>query len=212
MSVRNLAPPDTLPDHLARWLEAASRRLHSELRTQVNDEFPELRGSHRRILQMIPGEGIRITDLAAMAQMTKQALGEFADWLERSGFVRSQRDDTDRRVRRLFRTDLGDKAADATQRADRVKARKPVGVLEHFHECGQGELRRGADRAQGAGSAGADVRVPVFEGFGERRQGWAGIRPYLGQRPGREGAEFGILVPEEFDQHRHGDPALESPF
>lgn len=117
MSARKPAPPDALPDHLARWLEAVSRRLHSELRMQVNDEFPELRGSHRRILQMIPREGIRITDLAAMAQMTKQALGEFADWLEQAGFVRSQRDDTDRRVRRLFRTDLGDKAADATQRA-----------------------------------------------------------------------------------------------
>jgi DNA-binding MarR family transcriptional regulator len=117
MSMRKPAPPDTLPDHLARWLAAVSRRLHSELRTHVNDEFPELRGSHRRILQMIPAEGIRSTDLAAVAQMTKQALGEFADWLERAGFVRSQRDDADRRVRRLFRTDLGDKAADATQRA-----------------------------------------------------------------------------------------------
>jgi DNA-binding MarR family transcriptional regulator len=117
MSARNPAPPDPLPDHLARWLEAVDRRLRLELRTHVNDEFTQLRGSHRRILQMIPGEGIRITDLAAMAQMTKQALGEFADWLEQSGFVCSQRDDADRRVRRLFRTDLGDKAADATQRA-----------------------------------------------------------------------------------------------
>jgi len=117
MSVRKTAAADTLPDHLARWLEAVTRRLHAELRTQVMDEFPQLRGSHRRILQMIPGEGIRVTDLAAMAQMTKQALGEFADWLEGSGFVRSQRDDADRRVRRLFRTDLGDRAADATQRA-----------------------------------------------------------------------------------------------
>jgi DNA-binding MarR family transcriptional regulator len=117
MSVRNPGPPDSLPDHLARWLEAVSRRLTAELRVHVNDEFPELRGSHRRLLQMIPGEGIRITDLAALAQMTKQSLGEFADWLERSGFVRSQRDDTDRRVRRLFRTDLGDKAVDTAQRA-----------------------------------------------------------------------------------------------
>jgi DNA-binding MarR family transcriptional regulator len=117
MSARKPLQPDALPDHLARWLEAVSRRLHSELATGVRDEFPELRGSHRRILQMIPGEGIRVTDLAAMAKMTKQALGEVADWLEGSGFVRSQRDDADRRVRRLFRTDLGDKAADATQRA-----------------------------------------------------------------------------------------------
>jgi DNA-binding MarR family transcriptional regulator len=117
MSVRKSLQPDPLPDHLARWLEAVSRRLRSELRTGAKDEFPELRGSHRRVLQMIPDEGIRITDLAAMAQMTKQALGEFAGQLEGSGFVRSQRDDADRRVRRLFRTDLGDKEADATQRA-----------------------------------------------------------------------------------------------
>ena len=117
MSVRNTDPPDALPDHLARWLDAVSRRLRSELPAHVNDDFPELRGSHRRILQMIPEEGIRITDLAAMAQMTKQALGEFADWLEQSGYVRTQRDNADRRVRRLFRTDLGDRAADATSRA-----------------------------------------------------------------------------------------------
>jgi DNA-binding MarR family transcriptional regulator len=117
MSVRNPAPPDLLPDHLVRWLEVVSRRLHAELRTQINDEFAELRGSHRRILQMIPATGIRITDLAATAHMTKQALGEFADWLEEAGFVRSERDRTDRRVRRLFRTGLGDRAADTTQRA-----------------------------------------------------------------------------------------------
>lgn len=124
MSMRKPARPDPLPDHLGRWLEAVSRRLNSELGAQVKDEFPQLRGSHRRILQMIPPEGVRITDLAATAQMTKQALGEFADWLERSGFIRSQRDDADRRVRRLFRTDLGDNAADATQYAfDSVEAR-----------------------------------------------------------------------------------------
>ena len=117
MSVRNPPRPDTLPDHLLRWLESVGRRLHSELGAEISDEFRQLRGSHRRILQMIPAEGIRITDLAGMAGMTKQALGEFADWLEGSGFVCSQRDDDDRRVRRLFRTGLGDQAVDATLRA-----------------------------------------------------------------------------------------------
>ena len=117
MSVRNPPRPDTLPDHLLRWLESVGRRLHSELGAEISDEFRQLRGSHRRILQMIPAEGIRITDLAGMAGMTKQALGEFADWLEGSGFVCSQRNDGDRRVRRLFRTGLGDQAVDATQRA-----------------------------------------------------------------------------------------------
>jgi len=80
-------------------------------------EFPELRGSHRRILQMIPAQGIRITDLARIAGMTKQALGEFVDWLEQSGFVRSGRDPADGRVRLVSRTDQGDAAADAAQQA-----------------------------------------------------------------------------------------------
>src|SRR5215468_10124502 len=67
---------DSLPDHLPRWLDAVSRRLSADLGARLRGQVPELRGSHRRILQMIPPDGIRITDLAALAGMTKQALGE----------------------------------------------------------------------------------------------------------------------------------------
>ena len=66
---------------------------------------------------MIPAQGIRITDLARIAGMTKQALGEFIDWLEQAGFVRSGRDLADGRVRLVTRTDRGDAAADAARRA-----------------------------------------------------------------------------------------------
>jgi hypothetical protein len=57
-------PPhdDGLPDHLARWLEAVSKRLHAELSARGMRDFPGLRGSHRRILQMIPPQGIWRTD------------------------------------------------------------------------------------------------------------------------------------------------------
>src|SRR5215813_1598334 len=108
-------PPseDALPDHLPRWLEAVSRRLRAELGVQVENSgrFPELRGSDRRILQMIPAGSIRITDLAAIAGMTKQALGEFIDRLELAGFVSSRKDESDGRVRLVSRTELGDAAA-----------------------------------------------------------------------------------------------------
>lgn len=112
-------PPalDSLPDHLPRWLEAVTRRLHAELGARVSDQFPQLRGSHRRILQMIPPAGIRITDLAAIAGMTKQSLGEFVDWLEQGGFVASRRDETDGRVRLVTRTEQGDSAASTAQQA-----------------------------------------------------------------------------------------------
>ncbi len=113
MTARKPPAQDALPDHLARWLEAASKRLYADLRAQGTLVFPELRGSHRRILQMIPPQGVRITDLARIAGMTKQALGEFVDWLEQSGFVRSGRDPADGRVRLVTRTNRGDAAAEA---------------------------------------------------------------------------------------------------
>jgi DNA-binding MarR family transcriptional regulator len=117
MTARKPPAEDVLPDHLARWLEAASKRLYADLRAQGTLVSPELRGSHRRILQMIPPQGVRITDLARIAGMTKQALGEFVDWLEQSGFVRSGRDPADGRVRLVTRTDRGDAAAEAARLA-----------------------------------------------------------------------------------------------
>jgi DNA-binding MarR family transcriptional regulator len=105
---------DSLPDHLPRWLEAVSRRLSADLGAQLRGQSGELRGSHRRILQMIPPEGIRITDLAALAEMTKQALGEFIDGLERSGFVVSRKHETDGRVRIVSRTPSGDAVTEQT--------------------------------------------------------------------------------------------------
>jgi DNA-binding MarR family transcriptional regulator len=108
---------DWAPDHMARWLEVVTRRLRADLGAQGGFAFPELRGSHRRLLQMIPPEGIRITDLARRADMTKQALGEFMDWLEHAGFVASGQDPADGRVRLITRTEQGDAAATAAQRA-----------------------------------------------------------------------------------------------
>jgi DNA-binding MarR family transcriptional regulator len=63
---------------------------------------------------MIPPAGVRITDLARLADMTKQALGELIDGLEESGFVVSRRSATDGRVRIVSRTQTGDDAAAET--------------------------------------------------------------------------------------------------
>lgn len=147
MTVRKSPAEDALPDHLARWLEAASKRLYADLRAQGSLAFPELRGSHRRILQMIPPQGVRITDLARIAGMTKQALGEFVDWLEQAGFVRSGGDPADGRVRLVTRTDLGDEAADAAGLAIagvEREWRKEIGA-ETFDIMKQGLRQLGRD-------------------------------------------------------------------
>jgi DNA-binding MarR family transcriptional regulator len=112
-------PPgtDVLPDHVFRWIEAVTRRLVAELSGQDIGRLRELRGGQRRILQLIPPGGIRITDLAQVADMTKQAAGEFADRLEAGGFTVTRRDGRDRRTRLVERTPAGDEAAAAVSQA-----------------------------------------------------------------------------------------------
>lgn len=134
MTARKEPGEDWAPDHMARWLEAVTKRLRADLAAQDWLAFPELRGSHRRLLQMIPPEGIRITDLARRAAMTKQALGEFMDWLENAGLVVSGRAPADGRVRLITRTEQGDAAAIEAQRAiDAVerKWRREIGAARY---------------------------------------------------------------------------------
>lgn len=69
---------------------------------------PPLRGSQMRLLQMVPAEGSRVTDLAERARMTKQSLGEIVSRLEAAGWVASRRDVQDARVRWVVRTAAGD--------------------------------------------------------------------------------------------------------
>ena len=151
MTSRGQGADDDLPDHLPRWLEAVSRRLRDALAASGLHDFPELRGSHRRILQMIPADGIRITDLARTAGMTKQSLGEFIDWLEARGFVASGKDPADARVRLVTRTAAGDAAADAAARAIAVIERDwraEIGAREYdtmkqaLRDLGRDSFRR----------------------------------------------------------------------
>jgi DNA-binding MarR family transcriptional regulator len=110
-------------DHIAGLLGAALKRIRSEILETSEERFPGLRVSHYRLLEMIPPEGARITDLAEVAVMTKQGLGQHVDYLQRLGYVESDRLRTDRRVRLVRRTARGDEAAAYSRAAiERVEA------------------------------------------------------------------------------------------
>jgi DNA-binding MarR family transcriptional regulator len=145
---------DDLPDHVFRWLEAVTRRMGTELSGGEFSWSAGLGGGQRRILQMIPPGGIRITDLALIAGMTKQATGEFADRLEAGGFAVSRRDARDRRARLVARTPAGDAAAVETSRAIagvEQRWRAEVGPARYdamkavLRELGRDSLRPGPD-------------------------------------------------------------------
>ncbi|MGH3505842.1 MAG: MarR family winged helix-turn-helix transcriptional regulator [Nocardioidaceae bacterium] len=104
-------PLPLLLERLDRQLSQALRR--QERLQQLRSRDPQVRGSAFRALTFIPEGGGRITDIAELAGVTKQALGQFVDVLERNGFVERRRDEADGRSRIVVRTRKGDRAAHA---------------------------------------------------------------------------------------------------
>lgn len=109
-SVNDLPGSAVEADHIAGLLGLVLRRLREEILVDSEARFPGLRVSHYRLLELIPPEGARITDLAEIAAMTKQGLGQHVDYLERLGFTESDRLPEDRRVRLVRRTPRGEEA------------------------------------------------------------------------------------------------------
>ncbi|GAA1587477.1 MULTISPECIES: MarR family winged helix-turn-helix transcriptional regulator [Kribbella] len=103
--------PGPWSDHIAGLLGSALRQVREEILANSEEHFPGLRVSHYRLLELIPADGGRITDLAEVAAMTKQGLGQHVDYLQRLGYVESDRLRADRRVRLVRRTAKGDEAA-----------------------------------------------------------------------------------------------------
>jgi DNA-binding MarR family transcriptional regulator len=74
--------------------------------------------AHARLLGQVPPEGARVTDLAAQAGITKQALGQLAVLLADRGYVEIVPDPGDRRARLIRCTERGERVG----RAIRVAA------------------------------------------------------------------------------------------
>jgi DNA-binding MarR family transcriptional regulator len=75
---------------------------------RLNDAgFTDLRPAHLAVFQHLPREGAHLTDLAAMAQMTKSSMGALVDHLESRGYMRRMAEPGDRRAWRVMRTEKG---------------------------------------------------------------------------------------------------------
>ena len=107
-------PHDDYPDHLFRWADAVGRRLNHEMRELAPAHLMAIGGRRSRLLQMIPADGMRVTDLARRAAVTKQAIGQLVDTLEAQGLVESGPSEGDRRVRWVRRTAAGDRVVEET--------------------------------------------------------------------------------------------------
>lgn len=71
-----------------------------------------LSASHLRLLEHVPLDGARVTDLAARMRITKQALGQLATHLCDRGYLETVPDPADRRAKLIRCTPLGKHASD----------------------------------------------------------------------------------------------------
>ena len=73
------------------------------------EDWDGLRQSHFRVISSVPPEGTSVTELGERLGMTKQGCGQFVTSLVNSGHLRVEQDRADRRIRRVFRTGLGNR-------------------------------------------------------------------------------------------------------
>lgn len=105
--------------HLGRLLGHAARRFDERvLSLMAHDaEVPlalsnlaareQIGAAHVHITRHLAHEGARLTDLAASAGMTKQAMGDLVTQCEAWGLVRREPDPLDARARRVRFTETG---------------------------------------------------------------------------------------------------------
>jgi DNA-binding MarR family transcriptional regulator len=109
------------PPHVLALLDQAFRGARKVLEAAV-PPVPGLRPSHYRLLDYTPSEGIRLTDLAHRANITKQALGEFVATLAAAGLVQVAPDPNDGRARLVTLTRDGRRVQD--------QIRRTIGAIE----------------------------------------------------------------------------------
>ncbi len=89
---------------LAEAKELVAGELHRRLHEQG---FEEIRPAHGCVFRFVEPTGTRLTVLADQSGLTKQAVGEVADDLERLGYVERAADPVDGRAKLIRLTDRG---------------------------------------------------------------------------------------------------------
>jgi len=92
-------------------LEVATEALFAEFNQELAAAgFVDIRPTHGCAFRFIGPEGLRLTDLASLADITKQSAGEIVSELERSGYVERIPDPGDKRAKLIRLTTRGAEA------------------------------------------------------------------------------------------------------
>ena len=103
-------PKTALLPLLGMAKESVAAELHRRLREQG---FTEIRDTHGCVFRFIDREGSRLTDLAELNDMSKQAVGEIVDDLQAHAYVERAPDPVDGRAKIIRLTERGQDAQSA---------------------------------------------------------------------------------------------------
>jgi len=92
-------------------LDIASEAMFRDFRAELEQtEFKDIRPTHGCVFRYVQGEGLRLTEIAERAGMTKQSVGEIVDDLVARGYVKRIPDPGDRRAKLVCLTARGEEA------------------------------------------------------------------------------------------------------
>jgi DNA-binding MarR family transcriptional regulator len=109
MTVPSNISVDQVP--LPGLLDMAAEALFAEFRLDlVEAGYGDIRPTHGCVFRFVREEGMRLTELATFAGMTKQSIGEIVDDLADRGYVERFPDPADRRAKLIRLTEKGEQA------------------------------------------------------------------------------------------------------
>lgn len=95
-----VAPLQFLLFHLGQWID--DRHIAT-----IQETFPDARRTFNPVFIHLPADGCRLTDLARMANMSKQAMAEIVDEMIALGYLARFPDPKDRRAKVIVRAQKG---------------------------------------------------------------------------------------------------------
>jgi DNA-binding MarR family transcriptional regulator len=101
--------PSRVP--LPGLMEVVQEALFAEFRQELEETgYGDIRPTHGCVFRFIREEPLRLTELATLAGMTKQSIGEVIDNLVELGYVKRVPDPQDRRAKLICLTERGEEA------------------------------------------------------------------------------------------------------
>ncbi|MDQ2631476.1 MAG: MarR family winged helix-turn-helix transcriptional regulator [Actinomycetota bacterium] len=109
MSPGSKNPPAGIP--LPGLLDIVSETFFAEFREELEQsEFNDIRPTHGCVFRYVEGDGLRLTEIAERAKLTKQSVGEIVDDLVARDYVQRVPHPEDRRAKLICLTERGERA------------------------------------------------------------------------------------------------------